>query len=174
MMIDNNTLDTIANDVRDKIHFLIHEGYSPLLIETWIKESMIPTGLTVSKDFRIYLTESGKEIKMRPLEKALYLFFLKHVEGCRIKELPQYEDEILQIYNHLTVFDDVLANRNRVSRLVDPLSKSFLEKCANISRAFMKEMSSMEACIYCISGRRGEPKRITLDRNLVKWESVIP
>ena len=175
-MEDNNSrwaIDTIANDVREKIHYLIKEGYSPIEIQSWINESVIPGGITITKDYRILLSESGHEIKMRPLAKSLYLFFLKHESGCRMKELPQHENEILRIYNRLTVFDDVQGNRRRIARLVDPLSKSFLEQSSVIRRLFMNELNDLEAQKYCISGGRGETRRIQLDRGHVKWNVEI-
>lgn len=165
------SLNTIAEEVREKIHYLIEEGYSPTLIENWIKECVHPGGLTITKDYRIILTKTGKEIVMRPLEKALYLFFLKLEKGCRFKELPQYNDDLLKIYKRVTVYDDSQENSHRISRLVDPLSKSFLEKCSVIRRSFLKETSSIEANHYCITGNRGECRRILLDRDLVKWEA---
>lgn len=167
-------IDALANEVREKIHYLIKEGYSPVIIEGWIKESVVPRGITITKDYRILLTATGHEIKMRPMAKSIYLFFLRFEGGCRIKELPQYENDILRIYNRLTVFDDIRGNQRRITRLVDPLNKSFLEKCSTIRRSFINEMSGLEADNYCISGGRGEPKRIILDRRLVKWETEIP
>lgn len=165
------SLESLAAEVREKIHSLVKKGYSPSLIEGWIKEAVSPGGLTITTDYRILLTESGKEIVMRPLEKALYLFFLQHEPGCRFKELPQHNDELLRIYNRITVFDDIQENQRRISRLVDPLSKSFLEKCSVIRRSFLSVMTSIEAESYCITGSRGELRRILLDRSLVKWET---
>lgn len=173
-MTDNyseRTLDSIASEVRDRIHYLIEKGFSPSLIVNWIKESIHPKGLIITKDYRIILTDSGKEVVMRPLEKTLYLFFLKRESGCRFKELPQYKDELLRIYNRITTFDNMAENRRRISRLADPLNKSFLEKCSVIRRAFLAEMPSLEAELYCISGNRGECKKIVLDRTLVIWET---
>lgn len=173
-MKDNSSkcsLDSIVNGVRSGIHYLIEKGYSPDSIVNWIRESIHPDGLTVTKDYRILLAKTGREVVMRPLEKTLYLFFLKLEPGCRFKELPQYEDELLRIYNRITAFDDVKENQRRIARLADPLSKSFLEKCSVIRRAFLEEMPDMEAELYYISGSRGERRKIILDRTLVKWES---
>ena len=163
------SLESIAVEVRGKIHFLVKEGYSSTLIESWIKEAIIPGGLTITPDYRILLSESGEEVVMRPLEKAVYLFFLQYEPGCRLKELPQHKDEILRIYNRVTVFDDIQENQHRISRLVDPLSKSFVEKCSVIRRAFMAVLTRMEAESYCISGSRDGKRRILLDRSRVKW-----
>ena len=104
---------------------------------------------------------------MRPLEKRYTYFFLQHEPGCRFKELPQHNDELLRIYNRITVFDDIQENQRRNARLVDPLSKSFLEKCSIFRITFMFVMTSMEAESYCISGRCGGQRRILLDRSRV-------
>jgi hypothetical protein len=38
------------------------------------------------------------EIKMEPLTKAVYLLFLNHPEGILFKHLPDYRQELANIY----------------------------------------------------------------------------
>ena len=41
------------------------------------------------------------EIKMEPIVKAVYLLFLKHPEGIAFKCLPDYRQELAEIYTKL-------------------------------------------------------------------------
>ena len=43
-------------------------------------------------------------------------------------------------------------------------------KCARIRGAFVGQFDDRMARYYYIDGRRGEPKKISLPRNLVVWE----
>ena len=45
--------------------------------------------------------KSNMEIKMEPLVKSVYLLFLKHPEGIMFKCLPEYREELAQIYNRI-------------------------------------------------------------------------
>ena len=54
--------------------------------------------LTITKDGTMMLSDYGKEVKMEPLVKAVYLLFLKHPEGIAFKSLPDYRKELTNIY----------------------------------------------------------------------------
>lgn len=81
-------MESLAEEVREKIHSLVKKGYSPSLIEGWIKEAVSPGGLTITTDYRILLTESGKEIVMRPLEKRYTYFFSNTSPAAGSKSFP--------------------------------------------------------------------------------------
>ena len=49
--------------------------------------------LLVTKDYRLFFGDDKLEVKMRPICKAVYLLFLRHPEGIRFKELPDYREE---------------------------------------------------------------------------------
>lgn len=160
----------MAEDVRQKIRDLVMSDFSVEVIERWIQEAVRPSRIKISGNYRIFLTDYGKEIKLKQLPKALFLFFLKHEEGCRIKELQDYREELLSIYNKLTIFDNQQDNANRIDQLVDPLGTSFIEKCSIIKKAFVTVISDARAKPYYIFGEKGGAKRISLDRSLVDWE----
>ena len=54
----------------------------------------------------------------------------------------------------------------------NPLLNSINEKCARIRGAFLSEFDDYMAKHYYIQGKRGEPKRIALPRDLVVWEGI--
>lgn len=114
-----------------------------------------------------------QEIKLSPLDKAVYLLFLKHPEGINFSYLPDYRDELFEIYKSLMNYRTTAAMRRSIDDVTNPLSNSINEKCARIRRAFVNELGEYLADYYTITGKRGEIKKIILDRNLVTWNQEI-
>ena len=129
-----------------------------------------PVRLYIDRDYTIRLgAPDGVALPLRPLVRALFILFLKHPEGIRLKEREQFEAELGAIY--ATIAPDVQAEvrRRRVRRLVDPLDNSFSEKAsvlnARLGGLFPPEVADQ----YKITGANGHPRRIALDPLLVTW-----
>ena len=54
--------------------------------------------------------------------------------------------------------------------VTDPCNNSINEKCARIREAFVQNFDDRLAQNYYVTGKRGEPKRITLDKSMIIWE----
>ena len=107
---------------------------------------------------------------MTPLVKAVYLLFLRHSEGISFKYLSDYHDELLQIYTNIRggwLTDEM---KKSVIYATSPFNNSINEKCARIREAFIEHYDEKLVEQYIVTGKRGEPKRITLSRDLVEWE----
>ena len=108
---------------------------------------------------------------MTPLVKAVYILFLCHPEGIVFKCLPDYRNELMCIY--MTIFgveEPTEPMIKSVLAVTDPYNNSINEKCARIREAFISQFDEDLAKNYFITGKRGEPKTITLSRDLVEWE----
>ena len=74
---------------------------------------------------RIFLPDFGNiEIKLRPLEKALYFLFLRYKEGLYLTDLIDHKQELYDIYaeiSHTGTNDEM---RERINDLVNVLSNS--------------------------------------------------
>ena len=135
--------------------------------------------LVISSDYKIRESrfhrignknyQSYREIKMAPLDKAVYILFLKHPEGINFSYLPDYRSELMEIYKKLMNYRTTAAMLRSVEDVTDPTKNSINEKCARIRRAFVEAFGEYKAAPYCISGPRGEAKRIALDRKYVDW-----
>ena len=163
-------LAKLASDVEAKIAELVMQDFPVEVIETWLQKAVKLSRLKVTSDYRILLPDYDKEIKLRQLPKALFLWFLKHPEGSSLKRLQEHRDEILDLYRKLTISDDQAQVEASIDALVDPLANSFSEKCAAIKLAFLKEIPERVAKNYYIQGPQGGVKSICLDRALVDWE----
>ena len=107
---------------------------------------------------------------MEPLVKAVYFLFLKHPEGIKFKDLPDYRAELTGIYQQLRPNGLNERARQSIEDVTNPVLNSINEKCARIRGAFVGEFDDYMARSYYVDGRRGEAKKITLPRDLVVWE----
>ncbi len=169
-------MDNIKREIKRLVNVLRDNGVSEKEIRKLFEVEKPLSRLMVTKDLRIVLLDlECLEVKMRPLYKAVYLLFLRHPEGIRFKELPDYREELANIYHSMKQSTQARHRIEKsISDVTDQLNHSIVEKSARIKEAFLKVMDAESARNYTITGARGEAKRITLDRNLVVWEKESP
>ncbi len=126
--------------------------------------------LTVKRDCTLLLTDYQKEVKMEPIVKAIYLLFLKHPEGIAFKCLPEYKNELADIYQKIKPFGLTERGIRSIEDVTNPLLNSINEKCSRIRAAFLPEVDATILEQYIITGKGGEEKKIALPRDLVVWE----
>lgn len=114
---------------------------------------------------------ANTEVKMEPLVKAVYLLFLSHSEGIVLKCMPDYRKELTELYLLLRPYGMSDRVMHSIEDVTNPMLNSINEKCARIRKAFAGVLPSSVARYYSISGKRGEPKKISLPRDLVIWET---
>ena len=108
--------------------------------------------LVITADYRFLLPEFGnKEVQLSPIHKALYLLFLNHPEGIEFKNLIDYREELLQLYQKIGNRIDMDKIIETVNRLVNPLDNAINEKCSRIKAAFSDLMDEYQADYYIIN-----------------------
>ena len=160
----------LVEEVKEKVQMLKEYGMSEKDITSLLRPNQPLLKLTISRNNKIFLGEERREVHMEPLVKAVYLLFLKHPEGILFKHLPDYREELTQIYVKLKPYgmsDRVIRS---IEDVTNPLLNSINEKCARIRGAFVGQFDDHLARHYYIDGQRGEVKRIALPRDLVVWE----
>ena len=164
----------LADEIRTRIQLLKESG-SLSLIGDILDEIQGATKklstLFITNDYRIFLKDYGmKEVVMSPLPKSVFILFLSHSEGILFKQLSNYHDELLSIYRNITVHENIDRVMESIRALTDPLNDSINEKCSRIRAAFLEVIADNLAQHYYVTGKRGEPKKIILDRNLVEFQ----
>ena len=163
----------LAEEIRFRLLELRKRGVQLCQIQNLVDEQPALSRLVITNDFRILLPDfNNTEIIMSPLPKAVYLLFLKHPEGILFKELRNYYVELLDIYKQVS---NRIIERNiaiSIRDITDPTKNSINEKCARIREAFLKQLNGVQAEQYYITGKRGEPKKITLPRELVDLQAL--
>lgn len=131
-------------------------------------EEINPYPVVVGRDNRILLPSLGNlEIRLNPLFKTLYLFYLKHTEGVRLNELIDFKTELLSIYRRLTTADDDQTIESRINDIIDPFSGSFSQKKSKINREISRLLGEPLDAFYRIEGERGEPFKISIPPHLI-------
>ena len=168
----------MLTDIQETIYDLMNnKGVSGWIIQQYLGDILQPTR-TLShlhiRGTRIFLTDyNNMEITMGPLPRAVFFLFLRHSDGIPFSHLPDYREELLDIYSRLTNETDKERIRQSVEDVTNPLKNSINENASRIRRAFVSKIEPELAKHYFITGERGEAKKIMLDRSLVVWESDI-
>jgi len=161
----------LISEVEERILKLRKLGVRQWVLEQLVKPELKLSKMVLTKDCRIILSDyNNMEIDMEPLVKAVYLLFLNHPEGIKFKYLPDYREELTEIYLKLKPMGLTDRAIQSIEDVTNPLLNSINEKCARIRGAFVGQFDDHLARHYYIDGMRGEAKKISLPRDLVVWE----
>ena len=173
ILFADKSIDDLTIEIQQRIIELRKRGVQLHLLNELVEEQPTLSRLVITKDFRFFLPDyNNMEITMSPLPKAVYLLFLKHPEGISFKQLRYYYTELLDIYKQISNRIIESNIENSIRDLTDPTKNSINEKCARIREAFLKQFDSAYAQHYYITGKRSEPKKITLPRELVELQAL--
>jgi hypothetical protein len=145
-----------------------------MLFSQNFKQNVPLSRIIIDASGKICLPEFGNiEIKLKPLEKAIYLLYLNHPEGIRFGDLYLHKNELNNIYMKFINHDDgdlesiknIVAQR--IANLVNITTNGAAERVAKIKSAFVKAIGEELAKQYYIQGGNNEVKRVLLDRGLV-------
>ena len=138
-----------------------------MLFSQNFKQNVPLSKLVFDERKRIFLPDFGNiEIKLRPLEKTLYLFYLNHPEGVGLSFLRGKREELYEIYTSLSSIGNLQEMKNRIDDMANITSNSAAEKISKIKAAFVNTIGAELARHYYIQGGNGEVKKISLDRVL--------
>jgi len=130
--------------------------------------------IRIDRQYRIFLSDySDLEVEMTPLPKTLFLFMLKYPNGVLFKELYRHKQELLYIYGKISRRSDFEVMQKSIHDMTDARSNSINEKCSRIKEAFVSRIDERIAREYFITGNRQEPKRLRIDRSLVRFEEDL-
>ena len=161
----------LIKEIRERLETLRNKGVNTMFLHDIIDKNEHLSRLRITKDYRIYLVDyHNMEIALPILPKAVFLLFLKHPEGIRFKELTDHYTELLQIYLKMRPIGGRKRQEQSVRDITDPRRNSINEKCARIREAFVRNFDDRLAKNYYITGKRGEAKRIVLDKSMIIWE----
>lgn len=134
----------------------------------------LPERLLITSTCRILLPDRyNVEIRMPPLVKTLFLFYLRHPEGVRFRDLHLHRKELISLYGAVSGCGERDKQERSIDRLIDPFDNSVNEKASRIGRSLSRYLPTEILETYLLHGSAGAAKRIPLDRTLVEWESPL-
>jgi hypothetical protein len=142
-----------------------------LFAQNFRQESQ-PSRLLIDQHYHFFLPDFGNiELKLRPLEKALYLLFLRHPEGILMSSLADHRDELYDIYAYMSSRGMAEEMKARIQDMTNALSNSASEKISRIRRVITEAIGTELARHYIIQGNSGDKKKIALNRSLMRDET---
>lgn len=134
-----------------------------------------PSPLVVNRDMEIVLSHYDEiVVKMPALIKAVYILFLLHPEGIVLKNFSNYRNQLEEIYSIVMPSRDEQLARDSIDNLCDPLSNTLNEYLAKIKKSFRRYIRDDQLLgQYSVTGRRGNPYGIALDRDLVTLPAIF-
>lgn len=131
--------------------------------------------LVVNGDLQIVLPDwNEKVLPMHALARTLYILFLRHPEGIVLKDIGDYRQELLEIYNIVKPGRDEALAVRAIDSLTAPFSDTLSQNLSRIKRAVKTAILDDDtARHYYIDGRRGQPYRIDLPQHLVTLPAIF-
>lgn len=115
-----------------------------------------------SYDLSVHFPDLWLDIKMQPLQYAVYQLFLQHPEGIRLKEIRAYREILYQNYRVIKATDNPDLVSSQIDRVTDIRNDDSLMQCmSNIKRHFLKKIGYDAMQPYIIKRpARNMPHRI--------------
>lgn len=134
-----------------------------------------PSPITVNGDMHIFLPAFNEtELRMTPLARTVYILFLCHPEGIRLKNIPDYADELSEIYSMVRPGISDESARLSIADLVDPFGDSLQQKLSMTRKAVRRQiLDTGMAERYIIKGERGGLFRIGIDPGLINLPEIL-
>ncbi len=144
-------------------------GFLKKNIEGVIYNNIHP--MIISEDYKILIPECNNlEIKLSHLTKAIYLLFLTSNEPINLKELYLYKESLFKIYKNISNQNSLDKIRETIDELVKENNEEIYVHIARIKKAFLVHFSEFIAFKYYITGEKGKPKQILLEKEMIIFE----
>lgn len=118
----------------------------------------------------VTLTDYGRIVPMYPLYLLVYVLFLRHPEGLRLKDIPLHRAELCRWY---PVLNRKSTRDTTIERLLDTSSNSLNETISRINRLFTDILPPDLARHYTINGRKGGVYSIDLPAGKVTYPEQL-
>ncbi len=167
--------ENIGDEIVDQVS-RIFEGVRAELkfkTQTITKKEIKQLPISVTSNNKILI--GNLEIRLTPLRKTLYLFFLKNRQknetGIFFNDLSDYKMELLNIYKKVTVTGDLERIENSINSLVSQMGNTFSMEKSRINSIISDTLGEELASNYIISGQRLFPFKINIHKGLIQFQN---
>lgn len=149
-MIDEDTA-SIAAQIKTLLRQLRKKGATDKEIDFLLAEEEKPGKVYIDTKGRLVLPDAGNiKIRLTPMERTLYVLFLRHPDGINADELWRYWDELCEIYGSHTVYDDPNLVEDAVEGICDEEKAAWYTNVSRIKRKIADRLGKRAAGQYII------------------------
>lgn len=149
------------------------EGVTKEMARQLLWEQEHVSRIDISKKGLVLLIDLNIEVKLSPVQWAVYVLFLHHSEGIALKQMADYKDELMElmiVQQRNSKFVNIARIRRMVERLTNPTNGAMNEVISKIRYAFCHALGGEDSARhYYISGTRNSRYSIPLQRDFVIW-----
>ena len=98
----------------------------------------------------IFLPDENMHVALNPMERTLYRLFLAHPEGIASDSLLAFWQELRDIYEQESCFDDQPLRDNALESLCSESKTVFYSTVSRIKRKFVDVLGARKASPYII------------------------
>lgn len=172
---EDEELRQLLEEFNKTVSRMKEKGVEVEFLHELLDKGDVISRMLITDDLRITLPDYGDmEIDMPALPKTVYLFFVLHPEGIRLKELEDYKTELYNIYRQVKPNAGQTKAHVTITNLINPVNNNMNEKLSQIktfiNRAFTAQMDQRLAKHYYIEGEKGGIYRLALDHSLIAFE----
>ena len=148
-------MDKVRRDLMYRRRWRLHDQPGMLTVSGYNQEVDLP----------------GKRVKMSPLQKAIYQFFLLYPEGVRLVDLRDVHhlEQLSRLYRVMATKGTPREQDETIRNVVLDVDGKLQQHLSRIRRVFREALGKEEAKLYYIQGKPAEGYAIALPREHVKW-----
>jgi len=147
------------------------KGVKADVFDQMIRSLEQPVAITVNHRGNIVLPNlGGITIRFNPMEKTLYNFFLRHLDGVLADELVGYRKALLNLYMSSSIYDSREAMEETLDSLLDEGKSTFYTNVSRIKTKLTKSLGPRLAAHYIIQKDSDGKYRIHLPQDMISWE----
>ena len=153
LMMDEDAASIVAQ-IKTLLKQLRTKGATDKEIDSLLSDQQ-PGRVYVSTQGILVLPDEGEvQIKLTPMERTLYILFLRYPAGINADELWRYWDELCEIYGSQTVYDDKNLIEDAVEGICDEEKATWYTNVSRIKKKISDRLGKRAAEQYII--KRGE------------------
>ena len=153
LMMDEDAASIVAQ-IKTLLRQLRTKGATEKEIDSLLSDQQPGRAYINTQGKLVLPDEGGVQIKLTPMERTLYILFLRYPEGINADELWRYWDELCQIYGSQMIYDDKDLIEDAVEGICDEEKVTWYTNVSRIKKKVSDKLGKRAAEQYII--KRGE------------------
>ena len=165
LMMDEDAASIVAQ-IKTLLRQLRTKGATEKEIDSLLADQQLGRGYINTQGKLVLPDEGGVQIKLTPMERTLYILFLRYPDGINADELWRYWDELCKIYGSQMIYDDKDLIEDAVEGICDEEKVTWYTNVSRIKKKVSDKLGKRAAEQYII--KRGEDGLYRISAQAVK------